>query len=42
MSLSKNFRFVEKDADGNAFAVERISGRVFRMPRQVDGAVGRN
>ncbi len=31
MSLSKNFRFIEKDLDAVAFAVERVGGRVFRM-----------
>ena len=31
MALSKNFRFIEKDADAVAFAVERVGGRVFRM-----------
>jgi hypothetical protein len=31
MSLSKNFRFVEKDVDAVAFAIERVGGRVFRM-----------
>ena len=31
MSLSRNFRFFEMDADAVAFAVERAGGRVFRM-----------
>ena len=31
MSLSKNFKFVEKDCDAVAFAIERTGGRVFRM-----------
>ena len=31
MPWSKFFRFVEKNVDGVAFAVERDTGRVFRM-----------
>lgn len=31
MPWSKFFRFVEKNIDGVAFAVERDTGRVFRM-----------
>jgi hypothetical protein len=31
MSLSRNFRFIEKDADAVAFAIERVGGRLFRM-----------